>query len=82
MIWKPNFLNMIQDALRRAHRRPPFLWGHVEQKKKKTKKKKEKEEEYKYNKTKLSMLRRSVLEPTAQELSKWRWENVQNQQKC
>ena len=52
-------------------------------KKKKTKKKKEKEEEEeKYNKTKLSMLGRSVCEPIVQEMSKLRWENVQNQQTC
>ena len=52
-------------------------------KKKKTKKKKEKEEEEEtYNKTKLSKLGRSVFEPTFQEMSKLRWENVQNQQNC
>ena len=52
-------------------------------KKKKTKKKKkEKEEEEKYIKTKLSRLGRSVFEPTFQEMSKLRWENVQNQQTC
>ena len=43
-------------------------------KKKKTKKKKEKEEEgEKYNKTKLSMLGRSVCEPTFQEMLKVVW---------
>ena len=53
-------------------------------KKKKTTKKKEKkeEEEDKYNKSKLSMLGRSVLEPTFQEMSILQWENVQNRQKC
>ena len=51
-------------------------------KKKKTKKnkKKKEEEEEKYNKTKLSMLGRSVFERALQEMSKLRWENVQNQQ--
>ena len=52
-------------------------------KKKKTKKKKEKEEEEeKYIKTKLSRLGRSVFDPTFQEMSKLRWENLQNQHKC
>ena len=53
-------------------------------KKKKTKKKKEKEEEEeeKYNKTKLSMLGRSVFVPTFQEMSTLRWEIVQNHERC
>ena len=52
--------------------------------KKKTKKneKKKEEEEEKYNKTKLSMLGRSVFEPTFQEMSKLRWEIVQNRETC
>ena len=56
----------------------------MEAKKKNQKKKKEKEEEEEeetYNKTKLSMLGRSVFEPRFQEMLKLRWENVQNQQK-
>ena len=52
--------------------------------KKKTKKneKKKEEEEEKYNKTKLSMLGRSVFVPTFQEMSKLRWEIVHNPEKC
>ena len=56
-----------------------------EEKKKKTKtnkKKKKEEEEEQYNKTKLSMLGRSVFERALQEMSKLRWENVQNHVKC
>ena len=48
-------------------------------KKKKKKKQKEKEEqEEKHNKTKLSMLGRSVFEPAFQDMSKLQWENAQN----
>ena len=55
-----------------------------EEKKTKTKtnkKKKKEEEEEQYNKTKLSMLGRSVFERALQEMSKLKRENVQNQQK-
>ena len=51
-------------------------------KRKNEKQKDEEEEEETYNKTKLSKLGRSVFEPSIQEMTISRRENVQNHKKC
>ena len=56
-------------------------WDEREMKKKTKKKKENEEEQNKYSKTKLSVLRRSVFEPTVQDMPKLRKENFQKQQK-
>ena len=50
--------------------------------KRKNKRQKDEEEEEKYNQTKVQMLGRSVFEPTIQETTISRRDNVQKHKKC